>query len=261
LYGTVPVPNDWPEQQVKIVNEDISRHVRRVTYRTIDGVKQMLFDVPLLPTGETAAAVITFEIEKSALAPPADTSPFVVPTKPPLDVRKYLGPSPNIEATNPKIKNFAKELVEGKEGGWAQAEALYDGVRSKVKVENEKLKGAAAALRDGKGRYEDVTGLFVACCRSQKIPARMVYVPDDSYAEFYLQDADGQGHWFPCNVAATEREFGSISDQKPILQKGDNIRVPEQKEPQGFVAEFLTGKGNTGGRPEVEFIRRLEPAM
>ena len=40
---------------------------------------------------------------------------------------------------------------------------------------------------------DDLVGLFVAMCRSLKIPARMVWVPDYSYAEFYLEDAEGKG--------------------------------------------------------------------
>ena len=34
-----------------------------------------------------------------------------------------------------------------------------------------------------------------------------------------------------------------------------NFKVPEKKEPQWFVAEFLTGKGG-GGQPQVEFRRK-----
>jgi hypothetical protein len=51
-----------------------------------------------------------------------------------------------------------------------------------------------------------------------------------------------------------------MSDLRPILQKGDNITVPEEPKPQRFVAEFLTGKAlRGGGRPDAEFVRRLLP--
>ena len=41
---------------------------------------------------------------------------------------------------------------------------------------------------------------------------------------------------------------------RPILQKGDNFKVPEKpRVPQRYVAEFLTGKG---GKPTVKFIRK-----
>lgn len=260
LYGTIPVPTDWPEQQVKIIHEEVTPNVQRIAYREEGGIKQLLFEIPQLPAGENATALITFEVTKSSQVAPSDTSVYVLPKDLPRDIRKYLGPSPFIESTNAKIKNLAKELTKEKEGAWSQVEAIYDGVRQKVKIDHDKLKGALAALRDGKAEKEDVASLFVACCRAHKVPARIVWVPDYVYAEFYLEDDKDQGYWFPCQIDG-EREFGGLSDQRPILQKGDNMRVPEKKEPQRYVAEFLTGKGGTGGRPQVEFVRRLETAI
>ena len=55
-------------------------------------------------------------------------------------------------------------------------------------------------------------------------------------------------------------QLGAVKDLRPILEKGDNFRVPEEKAPQRFVAEFLTGKGG-GGKPTVEFRRRLGGLM
>jgi hypothetical protein len=52
-----------------------------------------------------------------------------------------------------------------------------------------------------------------------------------------------------------------MPDHRPILQKGENIKVPEESEPQRFVAEFLTGRGGRGsGQPQVKFVRKLLPA-
>src|SRR5437016_4509383 len=48
LMGTFPVPIDWPEQQVKVASEQISPNVQRHSYRTADGLKQMVFEVPQL---------------------------------------------------------------------------------------------------------------------------------------------------------------------------------------------------------------------
>jgi hypothetical protein len=79
------------------------------------------------------------------------------------------------------------------------------------------------------------------------------------YPEFYLEDKEGTGHWIPCQAAGT-RDFGSMPDTRPILQKGDNYRVPEKKEPQRYVAEFLTGKARGGGKPTARFVRELLPA-
>jgi hypothetical protein len=258
LFGTVPVPADWPEQQVKIVHEEITPHVRRSSYRQIDGLKQLLFEVPQLPAGDTATCFITFEITKSMQAAPADPSGLVVPKDPPKDVRKFLGPSPQVESTNTKVKNLARELVSGKTGGWEQVQAIRDAVRERVKYEpsnREVFKGATGALRDGKADREDLVATFVALCRAAKIPARMVWALDYGYAEFYLEDAEGNGAWYPC-VLHEDVELGAVKDTRPILEKGDNFKVPEDKAPQRFVTEFLTGKGG-GGKPSVEFRRRM----
>ena len=45
LMGTISVPAAWPEQEVRIVDEQISPLVRRVTYREQDGLRQMVFDI------------------------------------------------------------------------------------------------------------------------------------------------------------------------------------------------------------------------
>ncbi len=94
-------------------------------------------------------------------------------------------------------------------------------------------------------------------CRASGIPARTVWVPDHCYPEFYLVDGEGKGHWFPCQAAGT-RAFGEMPEQRPILQKGDNFRVPEKKRPQRYVAEFLSGTTiQGGGKPKVRWVREL----
>lgn len=261
VYGTIPVPTDWPEQQVKVLQEDISPTVRGVTYRVVDNsIRQMAFEIPTIAPGTTGQALITFEVTKAAILPPADPSAYVIAKSAPRDVKKYLGSSPFIESTNARIKSLSKELAAGKEGAWAQLEAIYDGVRDKVKVDQVRQAGAATALREGKATKEDLTALFVACCRAHKVPSRMVWVVDGCYAEFYLQDGKDKGYWFPASLIAKEKEFGQVSDTNPIMQKGDNIKVPENKEAYRFVPEFIKASGVAGGKPRPEFVRQLDVA-
>jgi hypothetical protein len=85
-------------------------------------------------------------------------------------------------------------------------------------------------------------------------------VPDHCYPEFYLVEADGEGHWFPCQAAGT-RAFGSMPELRPILQKGDNFKVPEDSKPRRYVSEFLTGVPvRGGGQPEHTFVREFVQA-
>jgi hypothetical protein len=255
-FATAAVPTDWPEQTVKIVNEELSSHVGRVTYRVLEnGVKQMLVEIPQIPAGETAQALVTFEVTRSAILPPDDPSVFKIPDRLPRDISKFLGPSPNIETRDMQIQKLAKEVAADKEGAWEKVETIYDWVRTNVEYKDGPVKGARAALRDKSGYFEDLTALFIALCRDNKIPARTVWIPDSAYPEFYLVDDKGQGHWIPCQVAGT-RDFGGIPEFRPVLQKGDNFKVPETKEPQPLVGEFLRVKG---GNPKCKFVRDLLP--
>jgi hypothetical protein len=257
LFGTFAVPSDWAEQQVKVLSEEVTPQVVRHSYREGDGLKQMLFEVPQLAAGDTASCYLTLEITKRPQLPPADTTGLVIPKDPPRDVKKFLLPSPLVETSGAKVKSLAKELTAGKESAWEQVKSIAQGVRDRVRFEPDPkniMKGATGALRDGKADKEDLTATFVAICRAAKIPARIVWVMDFCYAEFYLTDAAGQGAWYPY-VVHQSGELGACKDVRPILEKGDNFKVPEEKAPQRFVREYLTGKGG-GGKPAVEFRRR-----
>src|SRR5206468_8992158 len=117
LLGTFPVPMDWPEQQVKVVSEQISPSAQH-RYRTTDGLKQMVFNVPQLSGGGSAECFVTFEITKQAQKPPVDTSKFIIPKDPPPQIKKFLAPSPQMEATNTKVRSLAREWTDEKENSW-----------------------------------------------------------------------------------------------------------------------------------------------
>ncbi|MBI3838151.1 MAG: transglutaminase domain-containing protein [Planctomycetia bacterium] len=259
VVATAPVPTDWPEQRVKIVNEDISAVVKSVTYRTIrggGGLKQMVVEIPQLSSGQEAKALITFEVARNALVAPADTSFYRIPKKLDRQMLINIGPSPYIESRHPKIVAAAKEAIEDKETDWQKVAAIYDWAREHVVYKNSELKGAARALHDKEGGADELTSLFIAMCRVHKIPARTVFVLGHCYAEFYLDDDEGQGHWFPCQPAGT-RSFGAIDEQRPILQKGDNYKNPENpKERLRYVTEYFSAAGR-GGKPSVKFVSEL----
>jgi hypothetical protein len=255
ILATTPVPMDWPEQQVKTVGEEKSPNIGRISYRVLDGgVKQMLISIPRLNAGDDASAIVTFDVTRSEILAPEDTGVYSLPARSSRELSKYLLPSPYIESTDAQIKSLAAEITAGKEQGWDRTAAVFDWVRENVKYEfAEQIKPAVQALQDGQGDCEELSSLVIALCRANKIPARAVWVPGHCYPEFFLTDDKGQGHWFPCQAAGADRQFGSMIEDRPILQKGDNFKVPEERGPQRYVKQFLSAK-NAAADPVVKFV-------
>ena len=257
IVGHTTVPIEWPEQQVKIVDEEITPNAR-VRYVSLGKAAKMReMKVSALRAGDEAKAIVTFEIRRSSVLPPDDTDAYVLPDSKKMDrdIRMFLRPSPLIESRDRKIRKLAREIGADREKAWDRVEAIYDWVREKVEYKNGPLKGALAALKSGTGDCEELTSLFIAICRAAGIPARTVWVEGHCYPEFYLVDGEGKGHWFPCQAAGT-RSFGGIPELRPILSKGDNFRPPyDRRKAQRYPADNLIG---IGGRPRVKFIRKAE---
>jgi transglutaminase-like putative cysteine protease len=254
IRATIPVPMDWPEQSVTKRSEEKSSNVAAVTYKPLDGgVMQMIVTIPRLASGEEASAVTTFEVIKSRIEGPGETGIYQIP-KPTPALAKFFAPSPFIESRDAKIQSIAAKIAGDKHQAWQKVEAIFDWVRENVKYEfAEEIKPAVAALQDGQGDCEELSSLVIALCRASKIPARAVWVPGHTYPEFYLVDDQGKGHWFPCQAAGAERQFGSMHEQRPILQKGDNFKMPEERAPQRYVKQTLSAK-DAAAPPQVRFI-------
>jgi hypothetical protein len=262
IVAMVSVPLDCPEQKVTIVDEDFSEEVAGVTYRPVPGgeVRQMLISVPRLNDGATAHAILTVEVSTRPILPPEKTDDLKIPKKTPSKLRAYTNPSPYIEINNQQIRSLNKEVMDSVEetaNDWAKIEAIYDAVLEKIEYVEGPDKGAVEALRDKQADCQGRSAVFVALCRVNKIPARMVWVHGHVYPEFYLEHAEGQGHWYPCESAGT-RAFGEMPLARTILQKGDNFRVPERKEKLRYASDYITGLPTPGGgKPKVKYIREI----
>ena len=267
IRAMVAIPFECAEQQVKVVSEDVTRHVDKLTYRDLNGAKQMLITVPYLGNGETASAIVTYEVTTKTIEPPEDedTTDLVIPTRPDRKVRMYLTASPMIEVRDGHIRSLARELwdetddlAEGdaETTDWQRIEYLYDYMLEHIQYSEGPDKSALNTMKDGKADCHGRSALFVALCRANKIPARIVWVDGHCYAEFYMEDAEGQGQWFPIESAGT-RCFGGMPLARTIMQKGDNFQVPERRGERLFYAsDYLVALpvGNSG-KPKVRYIR------
>ena len=257
IVATCPLPVEWPEQSIKLLTKDISDNVSRVTFKELDeAVQQMIIVVPRLQAGQTAEAIVRIEISKSWIEAPNQTASLTRPRKIPSTLRTYLQPSPFIESRDRKIQALAEELLDDDEPAWQEVEGVFDWIRENIEYRfDEKIKSCVQALNDGVGDCEEMSSLFIATCRAAGIPARAVWIPGHTYPEFYLNDANGQGHWFPCQIAGEGHDFGRMPEHKPILQKGDRFRITGARSVQRYVKPTLTAK-NATGTPKIEWILR-----
>jgi len=256
IEASLPVPMDWPEQKVKIVSRDLSGGAKSVRFRTLSGgVRQMIVIIPRLSAGQTARAVVQFEVQKHNITEPRSTDGLRIPKRVDRQLRQFLLPSPKIESSNPKIQAIAKQIVDTSQPAWNQVETIFDWVRENIEYKfDPTLRGALVALDRRVGDCEEMTSLFVALCRVHKIPARSVWIPGHCYPEFYLEGANGKGYWYPCQAAGT-RAFGAMPEKRPVLQKGDSFRLPRQRKPVRYVSETLAAR-NAKGAPKVQWIKR-----
>ena len=263
LHATLPFPMVWPEQQVEVLSFEMPEFARYSVRPQKQGAAEIIIDMDRMSPNDEFDVYATVRITKSFTKRPEDTSVYKAPKSPRRDreLTLYLGDSPYIETRTRQVRQIVTELrAANPEDDWAFVESIYDWVREHVKYEPGEIRTSSQALRDGTGDCEELTSVFIALCRAADIPARCVWVPMHCYPEFYLEDAAGEGHWFPCQVAG-ERQFGEMSDYRPILQKGDRFKTPESKTYVRYLAETFTCKMRSTGPtpPSISPIQDLGP--
>ncbi|MEC8553472.1 MAG: transglutaminase-like domain-containing protein [Planctomycetota bacterium] len=252
-------PTEWPEQKVEVVAVNVPRPFTYSLRELPGNNKQLVLQARgAIPANYEVEATIQVRIEKKHTVGPDDPTTLTVPRRLPREAKIFMGNSPYIETTSAEVKRIVREiLAEEPLTEWNKIEMFYDWVRENIQYENGDLKSVRQALRDRTGDCEEMTSTFVALCRAARVPARCVWIPNHCYAEFYMQDKEGKGYWFPCQLAGT-RAFGSMPEYLPILQKGDRFKVPEKKQLERYLADHLSADRVSGTvDPKVTFIRQL----
>lgn len=255
-----PIPRNWPEQEVEIVGETKSASVGKLSRKEPTAwTEQVNFSIKKMAAGQQAQAMLHIRIKKRMILPPSETSIFSIPKSVRGKLRTFLKPSPFIESRDKRIREIADNLRDPTLKAWDQVEKNYRWVRETVEYKFDPvIQTCLTALDEKQGDCEELSSLFIAICRCQGIPARAVWIPDHTYPEFYLEDIEGNGHWFPCQAAGTYA-FGSMPETRPILQKGDRFKNPkaglpgEPKEVR-YIAPFLSAR--PGSDLAIQFIRR-----
>ena len=264
VFGSAPVPMEFPEQKVRTLEENFPP-VAKVSYRELKegGARQMVFKMRELREGQGVEASSLFEVTRYPILPPEDPTLYSIPKSVSSELRRYLKEGKYMESNTKLIRTLAKETTENADSAWEKVDAILTYVRDTVQYKetliDKTMRGALAAYRSREGDCEDMSALFIAMCRALEIPARLVRVPGHCWAEFYLVDDEKNGYWFPAQVAGTE-ELGSMQDTRVILQKGDSFRLPESpKEEELYVKELFMGVVKEGGPdPQYQFIQETD---
>jgi hypothetical protein len=258
IIVTIPIPSAWPEQEVELMSEDISEAIARVDYRDLEGgARQLVATIPSLRARQTATIDVRFEIRLRTPPLPADLTTLAIPKPPPGEVKLFLNSSPLIDHRPAKLRRLAEEIVKDQGTDWQRVVAIHSWVATNIAAAQGKTVGSTDALAAGKGNNEDRLNVFIALCRNQRIPARFVWVEGGEYAEVYLEDSAGNGYWIPARLSGGAA-LGSLGKPQVIEQKGENIRVPEEKSRRRYVNEMVYGK-TQGPLPAVEFLRQRVP--
>lgn len=250
-----PVPNDWPEQKVSVVDEEIYDRAKGIEYRVLDsGVRQMMVAIPQVPAETEANVLITYEVAVSPILAPEQTVGLQKPKKITKETKFFIGDSPMIDTREKNLKKLVAEITKDEQDPWVALSAAHRWVLDNVTETVSKAQSTEDTLKTKQGCNEDRAALFVAMARAFDVPARLVMVEGGQHAEFCLEDPSGNLHWYPCSLRGSG-EFGSLTNPAVVFQKGDNVKEPEVGKRVRLIREHVHGKGNAA--PQVEIIRRV----
>lgn len=256
IQATTPVPVPLPEQQVDraaIEKTGCLADFRRLT----PAAGQLLLAAPSIVKGQTIGAVATMRLtlSKSYHAFEKDQFPQQQPQIPKQFASQYLHDSPGIQTRASEVKDLADEVAGQIAHPWDKAYAYYTWVWENIRPLIGPYTSVIQAINKRVGDCEEHAAVFTALCRVSGIPARLVWVPNHNWAEFFLTDESGKGHWIPAHTSAYNW-FGWTGVHELVLQKGDSIHVPEKRKPQRLMEDWMQW---VGARPEARWFAELRP--
>jgi hypothetical protein len=256
ITGTTAAPLEYPEQKIEsksIETSGCQAEVRKLA----EGAGQLLLAAPGIDRGQVIRAVARFRMTLFKQFFDYHADQFPAKQELPPEIRKsYLQDSPGIQVRSRQVRSLAAELTSGTpKHPFDQARAFAEWVPQHIKPQIGAYTSVTAALDDRRGDCEEMAAVFVALCRSVGIPARLVWVPNHNWAEFYLTDNDGKGHWIPAHTACYSW-FGFNGAHELVLQKGDRIMLPERRKQVRLLADWLRCSGSP---PKVRYTAELTP--
>ncbi len=255
VYATTAVPVELPEQKindVRIETEGCEAKIRSLSLEA----GQLMLGASSLARGQTIGALAHFRLTLSKAYHGYQQDQFPAEQVISKEFRKlYLYDSPGIQTRQKAVRDLAVEIAGQLDHPWDKAKTFHEWVWTNIKARRGVYTSVLEAIKQRVGDCEERAAVFVALCRASDIPARLVWVPNHNWAEFHLTDSAGQGHWIPAHTSAYSW-FGWTGAHELVLQKGDNIAVPEKSKPLRLLADWMQWQGS---RPQAKYVAQLAP--
>ena len=256
ITSTTVAPIEYPEQKILESSID-ARGCTAQVRKLAEGAGQLVLSAAELARGQVIRAIARFRMTlfKQYFAYHADQ--FPAHQELPSEVRKaYLQDSPGIQVRSRQVRRLASELTSGTpKHPFEQARAFAEWVPKNIQPQIGAYTSVTAALDDLRGDCEELAAVFVALCRAISIPARLIWVPNHNWAEFYLTDHDGKGHWIPAHTACYSW-FAFNGAHELVLQKGDRLMLPERRKQVRLLADWTRYSGSA---PKIRYSAELSP--
>lgn len=256
IIGQTTAPLNYPEQKiidVQIETNGCEAQLRQLT----SGAGQLLFSAPEIVKGQKISAIAHYTIQLFKQYFAYERDQFPEKQKVPNEVRNgFTQDSPGIQTSSRQVRDLADELTSGgSKHPWDMARKFADWVPRNIRPQLGSYTSVTRALDSRLGDCEEMAGVFVALCRAVSIPARLVWVPNHAWAEFFLVDHDGEGHWIPAHTACYSW-FGWNGAHELILQKGDRVRIPDRYKTVRLTDDWMQWMGR---QPRKHFIGEVTP--
>lgn len=256
IRASTPVPLPHEEQQVddvRIETEGCEASIQRVG----EGAAQLLLAAPNISRGQRIAAIAHYKLKlkKQYFGYQRDLFPAAQSDPPPAIRKLYLGDSPGIQTRAPEVRKLHAELSSQVAHPWELAEVFQRWVHTEIEAKQGSFIGVVNALKRRYGDCEEKAAVFVALCRIAGIPARLVWVPNHNWAEFYLTDHEGHGHWIPSHTSCYSWH-GWTGAHELVIQKGDRVMPAHEKKAQRLLQDWMQWMGKA---PASRFVADLTP--
>ncbi len=252
--ASTPVPMNYPEQsidEVTIENFGCEAQIRELG----PGASQLLLHASEIAPGQSVKAIAHYKMTlyKQYHGFEQDLFPAKQSVSP--EIRTLgLGESPGIQVNASATRRLAAELSKGLSHPWAKAQSFSNWIRANIRGQIGVYTSVLTAIQKKVGDCEEMSALFVALCRASGIPARLVWVPNHNWAEFYLTDNEDNGHWIPAHPACYHW-FGWTGAHELVIQKGDRVQVPELSSPSRLLMDW----SRSTGRTKTNYLAELVP--